>query len=297
MKTKIAFIALLVFLGNVTVKASNFEISCINSTQMSGCGEKGMSMSISGWIDVWMGGNWVETKFSKTWVIQSEDGCFTLTYTDLGIQPFFEHSNLYIQWFWSNYPNNKGPLTHITPEWVEERRCEDPAPVDISCVNHEYIRGTADPLSLFMVSITREDEKEVFAGFRADEDGEFRCDLKGLGLPEWLEGCTLNFYKVEDSGWSVEIEDLAGVVCDPTPIQAPAVTQSIKVYPNPTTDILNISSEKKITKTEVFSLVGEHILSDKSGQANIDVANLATGTYIIQVHTAAGVTSSKFVKK
>ena len=297
MKTKILICAMVCFLAASAAKASNFEINCINSTQMSGCGEKGMSMSVAGWIDVWMGGRWVETSFSRTWVIQSEDGCFTLTYTDLGIQPFFEHSNLFVQWFWADDLNNKGPLTPITPEWVKERKCDDPAPVNISCVNHEYIRGTAAPLSLFMVSITREDEKEVFAGFRADEDGEFRCNLKGLGLPEWLEGCTLNFYKVEDSGWSVEIEDLEEVVCDPTPIQAPAAPAlTIKVYPNPTTDILNISSERKITKTEVFSLLGNRILSDKSGQANIDVTNLAPGTYIIQVHTAGKVASSKFVK-
>ena len=293
MKTKLFIIALISLMATVNVNA--FEINCINSTTIQGCGVQGQRFRISGTMEDYVGGRWQTITYGKTWTIGSETGCFTLNYIDEGLPAYFENAvNLWITWYDGDGGEN---MVKITEVWISERLCDDPSPVEISCVNHEYIRGTAAPLSLFMVSITQEEKAEVFAGFRANEDGEFRCELKGLGLPEWLEGCTLNFYKVEDSGWSVEIEDLEEVVSDPTPIQAPvAPALTVKVYPNPTTDILNISSERKITKTEVFSLLGKRILSDKSGQANIDIANLDPGTYIIQVHTLSGVTSSKFVK-
>lgn len=60
---------------------------------------------------------------------------------------------------------------------------------------------------------------------------------------------------------------------------------SFKVYPNPATNVLNISSEYIIDEIEIYSIYGQKIISrvinDK--ECSIDISQLSTSTYIINV--------------
>ena len=68
------------------------------------------------------------------------------------------------------------------------------------------------------------------------------------------------------------------------------------IYPNPTSDILNIRTIKKVDSIEVYNLVGKFVLkSDK--QQSINVEHLNTGTYIIKIKTGDKIVSKKFIKK
>ncbi len=56
-------------------------------------------------------------------------------------------------------------------------------------------------------------------------------------------------------------------------------------YPNPVTDVLNLSYNQTITKVSVYNLLGQEVIA-KSINTNIgqvDMSNLANGTYVVRV--------------
>lgn len=76
-----------------------------------------------------------------------------------------------------------------------------------------------------------------------------------------------------------------------------AVKSNLKVYPNPATDIVNISSNKKIENITVIDMTGKKVQSFKAGN-QINVSSLAKGTYILQVYYGEGaVENTKLIKK
>jgi len=68
------------------------------------------------------------------------------------------------------------------------------------------------------------------------------------------------------------------------------------IYPNPSSDILNIQTEEKITKIDIFDLSGK-LLITKYNNEKINISNLPKGNYIINIHTRLGISNSKFTKK
>lgn len=75
-----------------------------------------------------------------------------------------------------------------------------------------------------------------------------------------------------------------------------AVKSSLKVYPNPATDIVNISSNRNIESVTITDLSGKRVDSGKGSQIN--VSKLAKGTYILQVNYGGGaVENTKLIKK
>ncbi|WP_179354655.1 T9SS type A sorting domain-containing protein [Winogradskyella vidalii] len=57
---------------------------------------------------------------------------------------------------------------------------------------------------------------------------------------------------------------------------------NLRVYPNPTNDILNFDFEKQLSQIEVYDLSGKHVLS-KSNSKFINLKNLEDGLYIIKL--------------
>jgi hypothetical protein len=76
-------------------------------------------------------------------------------------------------------------------------------------------------------------------------------------------------------------------------------TSSIKMYPNPTANVLNIEALSTIDKVTVYNILGQEVISKTVGSSSmsLDVSDLHSGVYVINA-TIEGVTStSKFVKK
>lgn len=78
------------------------------------------------------------------------------------------------------------------------------------------------------------------------------------------------------------------------------VNQSLQIYPNAATKILNMNSPVEITKVEIFNLVGELIYSlnnINSNKAIISVADLKVGIYIVRCFDYNGqMATAKFAK-
>ena len=74
---------------------------------------------------------------------------------------------------------------------------------------------------------------------------------------------------------------------------------SIRIYPNPVSNTLYISSEKNmIERIVVYSISGKIVLKRNGNQNNsIDVSSLSKGMYFIELYSTKGKTVKKFMKK
>jgi hypothetical protein len=74
---------------------------------------------------------------------------------------------------------------------------------------------------------------------------------------------------------------------------------SFKAYPNPVKDVLNLTSEKTISKIQVTNLLGQIILTKalNATQDQVDVSSLATGTYMVKIFSDDLVKTIKIIKE
>lgn len=74
---------------------------------------------------------------------------------------------------------------------------------------------------------------------------------------------------------------------------------SLKVFPNPTDDILYVETKEKLIDYSIFSMSGQKISADifRNNEKNVNVKNLLHGNYIIQIKTNRQTYTNKIVKK
>lgn len=90
----------------------------------------------------------------------------------------------------------------------------------------------------------------------------------------------------------IEYSNTATLNLEDTVVKATGV----KVYPNPTVDVLKITAKSKVDAVEIFDISGKKI--DATVKNNeVDVRSYAPGTYMINVITKDGKTMTKFIKK
>ena len=69
-----------------------------------------------------------------------------------------------------------------------------------------------------------------------------------------------------------------------------------KIYPNPTTDFIKISTPNRIKNIEVYDLAGKRMDAKWNGD-QIDVGNLPAGEYLLSVKTEGKDFTERFIKK
>ena len=76
-------------------------------------------------------------------------------------------------------------------------------------------------------------------------------------------------------------------------------TYKVDFYPNPVENILNIKSQSKIQKVEIYNFAGQRVLTKKVNNLDqkIQLNGLASGIYIVNVSTEKGTESFKIIKK
>ena len=86
----------------------------------------------------------------------------------------------------------------------------------------------------------------------------------------------------------------------PAPLSVPEVTApKYSVFPNPASDLINVTSNSQITNVEVYNLLGKKVISKvtASKSIEIDIQDLNTGIYILKLKSANGIRSMKLIKK
>lgn len=72
---------------------------------------------------------------------------------------------------------------------------------------------------------------------------------------------------------------------------------NLKLFPNPSTDILNIQTEGEIGKIEIFNLLGEDVISIQSHVNNISLHDLKPGIYNVKVTFENGMIETNQIQK
>ena len=72
---------------------------------------------------------------------------------------------------------------------------------------------------------------------------------------------------------------------------------SVSIYPNPATTVLNVVAEGYNT-IEVINLLGQTVYTcNATNNTQINVSNLRNGVYFVRVNGEKGTTTQKFIKK
>ncbi len=74
---------------------------------------------------------------------------------------------------------------------------------------------------------------------------------------------------------------------------------SLKYFPNPVNDILNITDENIISQIEVYNLLGQKLMHTQtdSNAVQVNISNLSSGTYLLKIKVGETLKSIKIIKK
>ena len=75
------------------------------------------------------------------------------------------------------------------------------------------------------------------------------------------------------------------------------LSSSIVVYPNPTTGILNVTETSATATFRIYNLLGQFIIKGKLSDNNIDVSNLNTGNYLLEITDNGNTSIKRFIKQ
>ena len=92
----------------------------------------------------------------------------------------------------------------------------------------------------------------------------------------------------------------AGASCDTLGVNDEAIALNLIVSPNPTKDILNISSSIPLNKDTIYTIYdisGRQLMNKKLENQTIDVSALSSGNYILRVISGKDVKTHKFIKQ
>ncbi|MEY4289318.1 MAG: hypothetical protein RLZZ30_1406 [Bacteroidota bacterium] len=101
------------------------------------------------------------------------------------------------------------------------------------------------------------------------------------------------FVNITLDGFKLYVDDIEARKEDPVGLQEPTVVPYV-VYPNPTTDFIEVASPQKIDKLEVLDLNGTLVLS--SSTPIINVQSLPTGMYLVRF-LSNGISTTQRISK
>ncbi|WP_066224749.1 T9SS type A sorting domain-containing protein [Formosa haliotis] len=71
---------------------------------------------------------------------------------------------------------------------------------------------------------------------------------------------------------------------------------SVKVYPNPSSDFINIESKNlRVSSVEMYNILGSRVLSTSDFNGSLDVSNVSPGVYILKVNAGSASVNKRVV--
>tara|TARA_B110000238_G_C16027113_1_gene395748 strand:- start:194 stop:1015 length:822 start_codon:yes stop_codon:yes gene_type:complete len=128
--------------------------------------------------------------------------------------------------------------------------------------------------------------------------------IGGPGEPYWLNNpCYAWVIDVDsyccDTEWDSDCQSLYQYCFDGYPLDISELGgKMIAVYPNPTKDVLNVTTSLNNVKFDLYDLSGRKLRSgENQKRAEVDMRNLPTGIYILQVNYDGNIYNKKIVKE
>ena len=75
------------------------------------------------------------------------------------------------------------------------------------------------------------------------------------------------------------------------------LSEGLKLFPNPVSNILSVESKLELTKVEIYSILGQKIKEIDFGFNSISTKNLSKGIYIIRIYSEKGHAVRKLIKQ
>ncbi|HSD13388.1 MAG TPA: GEVED domain-containing protein [Flavobacterium sp.] len=114
-----------------------------------------------------------------------------------------------------------------------------------------------------------------------------RVSMKYNGVPTSCEA--FSYGQVED--YTVNITSTA------KPEEVTNTLSSVKLYPNPATDVLNATDVSENATFRVYNLMGQTVANGKFNNGSINISTIGSGNYILEISDNDSVTTKRFVKK
>ncbi len=74
-----------------------------------------------------------------------------------------------------------------------------------------------------------------------------------------------------------------------------AFQNKFSVYPNPTSDVINIKSEVSIDRIELYNTIGQLVMQNKDNTNRLNVNDLTSGVYILKIYSAGRSVSERVI--
>ena len=111
----------------------------------------------------------------------------------------------------------------------------------------------------------------------------------------YQEGITVD----SDTSEGLGVENFIVQFAETLNVDAPNFEGSVRVFPNPATTLLNVSASENIEAVKILNQLGQVVFEKKNtgNSAQIDVSQLATGAYFVQLFSNKANTTKKFIKQ
>ena len=134
-----------------------------------------------------------------------------------------------------------------------------------------------------------------------DDDNDGYLVFKIRSLDALTEGAVLENTASIYFDYNLPVVTNTSVVTVQTPLNTTSfATIVLSLYPVPARDVLFISNPKQLTiqSVTVYNLLGQSVLKNVTTgpQGDVNVATLATGSYVMRVQTDRGDSVMRFVK-
>ncbi|SEF99449.1 Por secretion system C-terminal sorting domain-containing protein [Halpernia humi] len=94
-----------------------------------------------------------------------------------------------------------------------------------------------------------------------------------------------------------EVEDYNVKISPTLAVNESTKNNAIEVYPNPTSNILNITNNSENASYSVYNVIGQMVAKGKVVDHKVNVSNLEKGVYIISIDNKNTTEKVKFIKK
>jgi len=135
---------------------------------------------------------------------------------------------------------------------------------------------------------------DSYLWYNGDTNQTIGIDSTGIGFGgKWIS------VAVTDGGCTTKDSTLV-LFADCTGIEDIEFSQSLKIYPNPTSDVINIkvSISAVLRKVEILSVDGQLIQSNTQGDlSRISISNLPKGVYYLKIESDNGIAIKKLIKQ
>ncbi len=102
------------------------------------------------------------------------------------------------------------------------------------------------------------------------------------------------FVNVTEDGFKLYLDDIKVIKDDPSNVEEMAYQINVSVFPNPTSEILNIESDQKFNYLKLSNINGQEVSYSESNQLNI--IDFPKGIYFLHIVFPWGTITKKVIK-